>query len=98
MSSYELLELLEYMPESGALKKALRSGEYSDDEIIWRHIANELSKLRAITETVHGGKNTTMRTFPTLAELREQVEEAEAAEERREDFFSFADRSSKGDK
>lgn len=92
MSSYELLELLEFMDEDGAFKKAARGGEFSETEQVWRHIATEMGKLRSVTIAVHGGKATEYRTFPTMAELREQVEDAEAAEERRETVFSFADR------
>lgn len=93
LSSYELLELLEFMPDRGALKTALRQGEFSEEEQVWRHVATELSKLRAITEKVNGGKPKDIRVFPTLSELKEQVQEAEETEERREDFFAFADRS-----
>lgn len=95
MSSYELLELLEFMPEHGAFKIAARGGEYSEQDQVWRHIANELGKLRAITQTVHSGKATDMRTFPTMAEMREATEDQDAADERREEFFQFADRSSR---
>lgn len=93
MLSYELIELLEYMPERGAFKTAARGGEFSEEERVWRHIANELSKLRSITQTVHTGKPADMRTFPTMAEFREMEQEQREIEERREDFFSFADRS-----
>jgi hypothetical protein len=93
MSSYELLELLEFMPERGAFKTAARGGEYSDEEIVWRHIATELSKLRSITQTVHGGKDNDMKVFPTIAEQRERAEEAADMEERRELVYSFADRT-----
>jgi hypothetical protein len=93
MSSYELLELLEFMPDRGAFKTAARGGEYSDEEIVWRHIATELSKLRSITQTVHGGKANQMMTFPTIAEQRERAEEAADMEERRELLYSFADRT-----
>lgn len=95
MSSYELLELLEYMPEKGAFKTAARGGEYSEEERVWRHIATELSKLRSITQTVHTGKPVEIRTFPTMAEMREAAEEEEAIEELREDFYTMADRTIK---
>lgn len=93
MSSYELLELLEWMPERGAFKTCLRGGEYSEEEITWRHIANELARLRATMHAVHGGQRYDPPTLLTKAEQRAEVEEAEAAEERREEFFVFADRT-----
>jgi hypothetical protein len=77
MSSYELLELLEFMDNRGAFKTALRGGEYSDEELTERELFNEVARLRA---TMH-------------AVQREQVEDAEAAAERREEVFSFADRT-----
>lgn len=93
MSSYELLELLEFMPERGALKTALRKGEYSEEEQVWRHVANELAKLRATMHAVHGGKQYSPKVFLTVAEIREMADDQEAAEQRREDFFAFADRT-----
>jgi len=95
MSSYELLELLEWMPERGAFKSCARGGEYSEEEITWRHIANELARLRATMHAVHGGHRYDPPLLLTKAEQRANEEEAEAAEERREDFFSFVDRSSR---
>lgn len=93
MSSYELLELLEYMPERGAFKTALRKGEYSEEEIIWRHIANRLSRIESITYVQASGKpGDPIKMFYTKSELLEMIEEAEEIEDRREDFFSFADR------
>lgn len=97
MSSYELLELLEFLPEDGAFKAAVRGGEYSENEQVWRYIATEMGKLRSITVAAHGGKSTEYRTFPTMTELREQTQDAEEAEERRELVFSFADRHSNTD-
>ena len=95
MSSYELLELLEWMPERGAFKSCARGGEYSEEEITWRHIANELARLRATMHAVHGGHRYDPLLLLTKVEQRANEEEAEAAEERREDFFSFVDRSSR---
>src|ERR1700741_546097 len=56
MSSYELLELLEYMDEEGALKSALRGGEYSEARSDIRHLTNEVARLRATMHAVHGGQ------------------------------------------
>lgn len=94
MSSYELLELLEWMPERGAFKTCARGGEYSEEEMTWRHIANELARLRASFHAVHGGHRYDPPTLLTKAEQLADEQEAEAAEQRREDFFGmFADRT-----
>ncbi len=93
MSSYELLELLEFMPDEGAFKRALRGGEYSEQEITWRHIANELARLRATMHAVHGGQRYDPPLLMTKAQMIAEEMDLEATEERREDFFSFADRS-----
>ena len=92
MSSYEMLELLEFMPDDGAFRSALRGGEYDENQMTWRHIANELARLRATMHAVHGGQRYDPPTLMSKAERLEAMEQAEAAEERREDFFSFADR------
>ena len=95
MSSYELLELLEFMPEEGALGKAVRCGEFSESEKVWRFIATELSKLRAGYHAVHGGEQYVPKVFLTLAEYEEMVGDAESAEQSREAVFAFADRTGK---
>jgi hypothetical protein len=94
MSSYELLELLEWMPERGAFKTSMRGGEYSEEEITWRHIANELARLRATMHAVHGGQRYEPPLLLTKQEQREESADFEATTERREDFYQFADRSS----
>lgn len=96
MSSYELLELLEFMPEQGVFQKAIRCGEFSEEEQVSRHIASELARLRATMHAVHGGESYTPKVFLTMAEYRELAEDAESAEEGRESIYQFADRSSKG--
>lgn len=93
MSSYELLELLEFMPETGAFKSAVRGGEYTEGELVWRHIANELARLRATMHAVHGGKRYDPPTLLSKAAQKAEQADAEAAFERREEFFSFADRT-----
>ena len=96
MRSYELLELLEFMPDEGDFKRAMRGGEYSEWEQAMRHGVNEVARLRATMHAVHGGQKYDPPLLLTKAEQREEVEDAEAAEERREDFFSFADRPALG--
>jgi len=93
MSSYELLELLEYMNDRGAFKTAARGGEWSKEEAIWTHIANEIAKLRATMHVVHGGKDASYAPmiFMSPSELRELAEKAEYMEENREAVFQFAD-------
>lgn len=93
MSSYELLELLEYMPDRGAFKTSARGGEYSEEEITWRHIANELARLRATMHAVHGGQRYDPPLLLSKAAQLEELEELEETAERREDFFAFADRT-----
>ena len=92
MSSYELMELLEFMPEHGAFKSAVRGGEYSEEELTWRHIANELARLRATMHAVHGGKRYEPPLLLSRGEQRAEVEDAEASQERREEIYSWADR------
>lgn len=81
------------MPEIGAFKTAARGGEYTDDQLVWRHIANELARLRATMHVASGGKRYDPPFLSSKAAQREEIEDAEAAEERREDFFAFADRT-----
>lgn len=95
MGSYELMELLEFMPDDGAFKTAARGGEFTERDQVWRHIATELAKLRATTHAVYGGKQYSPKVFYTMAELQEMIQESEEAEERREEFFQFADRTPK---
>lgn len=95
MSSYELLELLEFMPEHGAFKTAARGGEYSEDQLVWRHISNELARLRATMHAVHGGKRYDPPILQSRSEQRAEIKSAEQAAERREEVYAFADRSTK---
>lgn len=90
MSSYELIELLEWMPERGAFKTCARGAEYTEEEIVWRQIANELARLRATMHAVHGGQRYDPYLFLSKAQEREQVADLEETAERRADFFSFA--------
>ena len=95
MSSYELMELLEYMPEEGAFKTAIRGGEYCERDQVWRHVANELAKLRSTMHAVHGGERYAPKVFLTIAEQKEMLEDAEEMESLREGVFQFADRTPK---
>jgi hypothetical protein len=92
MSSYEFLELLEFMDDEGAFPTALRGGEYSEARLDIRHLTNEVARLRATMHAVHGGQRYDPPTLLSKAEQRAEAESAEETAERREDFFSFADR------
>lgn len=98
MLSFEFLELVENLPERGAFKTALRGGEYSDEELTFRHLANEVARLRATMHAVHGGQKYTPPTLKSKAELRAELVDAEQSEDRREDFFGFADRTPESSK
>jgi len=93
MSSYELMEYLEFMPEDGAWKTALRQGEYSEDQMTLRHLTNEVARLRATMHAVHGGQRYEPPVLKSRAQLLAELEDAEASEDRREGFFAFADRT-----
>ena len=92
MSSYELLELLEFMPERGAFKSAARGGEFSGDEKVWAQIANELAVLRAAYVPGVKGEEYGSMIFYSPAKLREMAEKADAQAEVREAFYAFATR------
>lgn len=90
MSSYELLELLEFMPERGAFKTAARGGEYSGEEKVWAQIANEIAVLRASFLPKVKGEEYGSQIHLSTLKLRELAEKAEAQTEVRESFYSFA--------
>lgn len=93
MSSYELLELIEFLPEDSAYRSARRGGEFSQDELVKRETFNELARLRATMHAVHGGKRYDPPEFKSVAKMIDEHEDAVYSEERREGFFSFADRT-----
>ena len=90
MSSYELLELLEFMPERGAFKTAARGGEYSGDEKVWVQIANEIAILRAAYVPKVDGEQWGSQIHLSPLKIKELVEKAEAQAEVRESFYAFA--------
>ena len=95
MSSYELLELLEYMPERGNFKSAVRGGEYCEDEQIWAQIANELAVLRAAYVPKVKAEQYGSRMYYSPAQMRKLIDEAEDQKEVRESVYAFATRSPK---
>lgn len=92
MSSYELLELIEFLPADSAYSIARRGGEYSEAELTQRHLANEVARLRATMHAVHGGQRYEPPILKSRAALIDEQEDAEASEERRDAVFTFADR------
>ena len=82
MSSFELLELCEWMDDGGRLKEALRGGRWTLQQIIEAETFNELARLRASYHAVNGGKNGAYEPFafedPAVAEAREQESSAAA--------------------
>lgn len=92
MSSYELLELLEYMPERGRFKTAVRGGEYCEEEQIWAQIANELAVLRTAMAPGVKGEQYGSRMYFSPAKWQEMMAQAEYQEEVRESVYQFAAR------
>lgn len=90
MSSYELLELLEFMPERGAFKTAARGGEFSGEEKVWAQIANEIAVLRAAFVPKAKGEEYGSQIHLSPLKLQELVDKAEAQTEVRESFYAFA--------
>lgn len=94
MSSYELLELLEFMPEEGALAKAIRGGERPDWQQMLAQIANETAVLRASQVQGVDSSDYGSRLWLSLAKIREQIEQIEESEEAQEAVMAgFADRT-----
>ena len=56
MSSYELLELLEFMNERGAFKTAMRGGSWTWDQMVAAESYNETARTRASYHAVNGGE------------------------------------------
>lgn len=83
MSSYELLELIEFLPDEGAFKTAVRGGAWTEDQLIAAETFNEIARLRASYHAVNGGKDGTYEPFAFEDPLaRRRKEQAKAAEEK----------------
>lgn len=95
MCSYDLLMLLEFLPPQSAMSRALRMGEYSEDQLDLRHLVNEVARLRATMHAVHGGQEYEVPYLLSKAQQRYEHEAAAATEERREDVYMMADRTAK---
>lgn len=92
MSSYELLELLEFMPDRGAFKTAVRGGDWDEEQEVWAQIANELAILRAVQAPKVKAEEYGSRIRYSPSKLKALVAEAEEQTEVRETFYSFAAR------
>lgn len=92
MSSYELLELLSEISSRSKLRTAMRGGELAPEDQMIRHGINEVTRLRAIMNAVHGGKPYAPIIYLSHKELREFEEEQMALADGREQMYSFADR------
>ena len=95
MSSYELLELVEHLPDRGAYKTACRGGELCLEDQMMRYGVNEIARLRATIHAVYGGKRYEPFTFKSLAEQRAAYEEEMATADGREAIYRYADRTQK---
>lgn len=95
MSSYELLELLEYMNPRGAFRSAchesgvLREMPWSEEEEALFYGINEVSFLRAITYVANGGESYDPYVFKSPQQWAQELEEAEAPEVAIEHAYSF---------
>lgn len=83
LSSYELIELVEFLPEKGAFKSALRGGAWTEDQIVKAETFNEIARLRASYHAVNGGKDGAYEpfSFDDPAVRVRKAAEAKAAEQ-----------------
>ncbi|OMC44716.1 hypothetical protein A5742_27470 [Mycolicibacterium fortuitum] len=83
LSSYELLELIEFLPESGAFKSAARGGAWTEDQIVAAETFNEIARFRASYHAVNGGKDGAYEPFsfddPAIRVRKAREAEAELA-------------------
>lgn len=93
MSSFELLELVNQMPDRGAFKTAIRGGEPCEEDLALRQIANELSVLRAAYVPKAKGDRYGARMFLSPVKIRELMRDEEEQGEVRESIYAFADRT-----
>lgn len=95
LGSYELMELLDQLPDESRFRTAIRGGEVSAKDAVQRHIANELSLLRATYYVVNGGKKAEYEPFlyKSIAQHKDEEEREKAVEEMRDSVFDFADAS-----
>lgn len=85
LSSYELLELIEHLPDGSAFKSAAeRGGQWPRWQQMLAEIANESYRFRSAYHTVNGGEDAGFDTEPlefvdpVLADARAKWRAAEA--------------------
>lgn len=93
MSSYELLELLEFMPERGAFKSAVRGDEYSEEEKFLAQIANEIMVLRSAYVPGVKAEEYGSQVFLSPAKIKDLIAQESRQTEVRDDFYAFATRA-----
>ena len=81
LSSFEMLELLEHLPEDGAYKTALRDGAWTDQEAAIFQIANELAILRSAHVPGVDSADLGSQLFRSPAEIRRLIAEAKERQE-----------------
>jgi len=105
MSSFELLELCEYMPETGAFKPALARYNPIHEWLTEPppalaavyQTANELAVLRASQVPQASSEELGSILFITPSQLRKRIEEREELLEARDDIYAWADRTPQAD-
>lgn len=91
MSSYELLELCEFMDADGAYKTAQRQGEPSERGAAVFATANEVAVLRAGMVPGADGDIYGARFFIPPHLLRDMAKQAEANADARTSIYAMAD-------
>src|ERR1700758_1497715 len=74
MSSYEMLELLEFLPDEGVFKTALRDGEWSQRQHALFQCANELAILRSAQVSGTDSEEWGSVIYLSPAKVRERAE------------------------
>jgi len=90
MSSYELLELIEFPAEEGALAQALREGDLPPWQQMIRQTANEVAVLRAGQVQGVDGAEYGSRLWVPADVIKESMERAKESEEGRRAVFASA--------
>lgn len=91
LSSYELIELCEFMDDDGRYKKALRKGEWSDRDAAIFGTANEVAVLRAGQFPDADADQYGSRLFIPPAIAAESMRKAEEAARATRSVYAMAD-------
>lgn len=84
LGSYELLEILEHMPDTGAFKTATRGGRQTRAERVLEELFNEIARLRASFHAVNGGEDAVYEPFILADPIDELEQEREGADAERD--------------